>query len=98
MQKKDRPEKTQKRAKFLLDLITMATRALRIHEIQGALSIRLGDQSLDFERRKSQTPLEDLLGPIVEVHADKSVDLIHPTAKASVLLVFYKIQKRANAM
>ena len=59
----------------------MATRPLTIHEMQGCFSFCLEDASIDFENRKSVTPLDELLGPIVEVHLDNSINFIHPTAK-----------------
>lgn len=81
MQRKNESKKRWNRAKLGLDMLTVATRSLKIHEIQGAFSINLEDGNINFEKRKSVTPLEDLLGPIVEVHADGSVNLIHPTAR-----------------
>lgn len=81
MQKKNEPKRRWDRAKLGLDMLTIATRSLKIHEIQGAFSIRLEDGNINFEKRRSVTPLEDLLGPIVEVHIDGSVNLIHPTAR-----------------
>lgn len=59
----------------------MATRPLKTHEIQGALSICLEDGCIDFEGRRSVTPLDELLGAIVEVHVDNSIDFIHPSAR-----------------
>ena len=59
----------------------MATRPLRTHKIQGAFSIRLEDGSIDFENRRSVTPLDELLGPMIEIHLDDSINLIHPTAR-----------------
>jgi len=81
MQKKDHSKKRWDRAKLGLDFLKVATRPLKIHEIQGILTIRLDDRSIDFENRKTITPLEELLGPIVEVLVDDSVNFIHPTAK-----------------
>ncbi len=81
MQKKGQPSKTWDRAKLALDLIVMAKRPVRTHDIQGALSICTQDESVKFEQRRSVKPLEELLGPIVEVHPDNSVTLVHPTAR-----------------
>jgi hypothetical protein len=78
---KNRPEKARQRAIFILEIITSATRTLQNHEIQGALSIRVNDQTIDVDRRKSRIPLDELCGPIVEVHLNGVIDLIHPTAK-----------------
>lgn len=81
MQSKDQAGKTWERAKLALDLIVRATRSVKTHDIQGALSVCTKDRSMKFEQRKSVKPLEDLLGPIVEVHPDNLVTLVHPTAR-----------------
>lgn len=81
MQKKNQTTRKWQRAKFGLDILIMATRPLRIHELQGAFSICVEDGSVDFENRKSVTALDELLGPIVDIHLDDSVNFIHPTAK-----------------
>lgn len=81
MQKKNQSKRRWDRAKVGLDILTVAARSLKDHEIQGALSIRLEDRSIDFEKRRSVIPLEELLGPLVEVHLDESVNFVHPTAR-----------------
>jgi len=81
MQKKNQSKRRWDRAKVGLDILTMAARPLKVHEIQGALSIRLKDMSIDFEKRRSVISLEELLGPLVEVHLDDSVNFIHPIAR-----------------
>ncbi|KAF4626218.1 hypothetical protein G7Y89_g11943 [Cudoniella acicularis] len=82
---KNRPEKARQRARFILEIITSATRTLQNHEIQGALSIRVEDQTIDIDRRKSRIPLDELCGPIVEAHLNGVINLIHPTAKNYLL-------------
>ena len=81
MQKKGQTMRRWQRAKFGLDVLVMATRPLTIHEMQGCFSLCLEDASIDFESRKSVTPLDELLGPMIEVHPDNSINFIHPTAK-----------------
>ena len=81
MQIRDQATKTWERAKLALDLIVMATRPVKTHDIQGALSIFTQDGSIKFEQRRSVKPLEELLGPMVEVHPDNLVTLVHPTAR-----------------
>ncbi|KAL8837871.1 MAG: hypothetical protein Q9170_002346 [Blastenia crenularia] len=81
MQRKNQSKRRWDRAKVGLDILTVATRSLKVHEIQGALSIRLEDRSIDFEKRRSVIPIEELLGPLVEVHVDGSVNFVHPTAR-----------------
>lgn len=81
MQKKDQASKTWQRAKLALELIVRAKGSVRTYDIQGALSICIQDRSVKFEQRRSVRPLEELLGPMVEVHSDNLVTLVHPTAK-----------------
>ena len=81
MQKKAQSDKRWERAKLGIDMLLVATRLLKTHEIQGILSTCLEDSSINFEKRRSVRPLTELLGPMVDVHADGSVDLIHPSAK-----------------
>ena len=59
----------------------MARRPLKVHEIQGALSISLQDSSIDFAGRRPMISFGEMCGPIVEVHTDDTVSLVHPTAK-----------------
>ncbi|TVY90811.1 Ankyrin [Lachnellula willkommii] len=82
---KNRPEKSRQRAKFILEIMISASRALQSHEIQGALSIRVDSQTIDFNRRRSRISLGEICGPIVEVHSNGVIDMIHPTAKSYLL-------------
>lgn len=84
---KGRSKKNQRRTAHILEIIITARRPLKIHEVQGALSIRLEDSSVDFAKRRSLTPLGDICGPIVETHADDTISLVHPTAKQYVSLL-----------
>ncbi|KAL6721442.1 hypothetical protein ACLMJK_000545 [Lecanora helva] len=83
MRKKDGKDCSRRwdRAKRGLDALAVATRPLKVHELQGMLSIRLEDRSIAFEARKARTPLEELLGPLIEIHRDRTVNFIHPTAR-----------------
>jgi len=74
-------EKRLRRAKFILQLIITASRPLYVHEIQGALAINLEEQNVDFGGRYSTLPLDDLCGPIIQIHKNDLVEMIHPTAK-----------------
>ncbi|KAA6406931.1 MAG: hypothetical protein FRX48_09229 [Lasallia pustulata] len=69
------------RVKHILGMMTVAKRPLWLHEIQGALSIRLDDKSIDLEHRKIRKHLKAICGSIVEVHEYDSAELIHHTAK-----------------
>lgn len=81
MQKKDQASKTWTRAKLVLELVVMATRSLQMSDIQGALSICTQAGNVKFEERRLVKPLEEVVGPMVEVHPDDTVTLVHPTAK-----------------
>ncbi|KAI4162388.1 MAG: hypothetical protein LQ342_003954 [Letrouitia transgressa] len=82
----------------------MATRPLKAHELQGALSIHLEDKNIDFEKRKSIGGLEELLGPLVELHLDGSVNFIHPTARDTTnacdeeIVVLTALQRANNSV
>lgn len=92
--RKGRSEKNQRKTSRILEIIITARRPLKVHEVQGVLSIRLEDSSIDFAKRRSLTPLGDICGPIVETHADDTISLVHPTAKQYVsLLAFLRNQK-----
>ena len=93
---KNQATKTWERAKLALDLIVMATRSVEIHDLQGALSICTQDGSINYGQRRSVKPLNELLGPMVEVHTDDKVALVHPTAKEYAfhpLALFTKVLK-----
>jgi hypothetical protein len=78
------PEKRLARANLVLQLITTAKRGLYVHEIQGALAISIKEQNIDFEGRHTILSLDDLCGPIVQIHQNGLVEMIHPTAKELV--------------
>lgn len=66
-------------------MVVSARRPLKIHELQGILSIRLEDQSIDIENRRYLHHFKELCGPIIEVTEDGSVELVHATAKKWVI-------------
>lgn len=67
-----------------MEALVSARRPLKVHEVQAILSIRLNDKSIDLESRRYLHHLKDLCGPIIDVAADGTVDLVHSTAKKSV--------------
>jgi hypothetical protein len=75
------PEKRLARANLVLVLVTTAKRPLFVHEIQGALAVSIKERNIDFEGRHTILPLDDLCGPIVQLHHNGLVEMIHPTAK-----------------
>ena len=67
-----------------MEALVSARRPLKVHEVQAILSIRLNDKSIDLESRRYLHHLKDLCGPIIDVAADGTVELVHSTAKKSV--------------
>jgi hypothetical protein len=57
---------------------------LRIHEIQGILSVRTDKKSIDFNNRRYLEHFKELCGPLVDVHSDETIELVHATAKKLV--------------
>lgn len=65
----------------LLGWLICAKRPLKWHEIQGATSINLRDQNVDFEERRLRVSAKELCGSLVERRSDDTVELVHLTAK-----------------
>jgi len=63
----------------LLGWLAWAKRPLKWREIQGAMSIDLGEEQVKQTRRMVIDPLE-LCSSFVECRSDQSVDLVHSTA------------------
>jgi hypothetical protein len=80
-QKREHSPRRWEISKLGLDVLTMIKRPIKVREIQAALSIRLEDKSIDLIKRRPVKGIAELLGPMVEEHADKSVNFIHPTAR-----------------
>ena len=74
-------ERSRARITRVLELLITARYPLKVYEVQGALSINAEDMSVDFRKRRLLIPFNELCGPIVEVHADDTLTLVHPTAK-----------------
>lgn len=71
-------------ARKLLGWMICASRPLKWHEIQGAVSTDLDEQSVDFNKRKSRFHIRDLCGSLIQVDPGDRVELVHSTAKQSV--------------
>jgi hypothetical protein len=74
----DERETTQK----LLGWISCSKRPLKWHEIQGAVSIDIEDQSIDFDGRRLCTNIRDLCGSLIDVLPGDTVQLVHGTARS----------------
>ncbi|KAH8586238.1 hypothetical protein B0O99DRAFT_644911 [Bisporella sp. PMI_857] len=66
--------------RLVLGWIVCAKRPLRWREIQGALSINLDQQHIDYDKKLLASPKE-LFGSLVELDSDGTVQLIHATAR-----------------
>ena len=66
---------------MLLNWLVCAKRPLKWHEIQGAKSIDLEGQSVEWERRRFRVNPKDLCGSLVEIMPEGTVELVHLTAK-----------------
>ncbi|KAH6702884.1 hypothetical protein BKA61DRAFT_619706 [Leptodontidium sp. MPI-SDFR-AT-0119] len=69
-------------AKRLLGWISCSKRALKWHEIQGAICTNAADQTVDFENRRLCSNIRDICGSLVEVLPGDRVRLVHGTAKS----------------
>ncbi len=65
----------------LLGWMVCARRPLKWHEIQGAVSIDLDEQTIDFDDRKLRIHIRDLCGSLIQVLPGDRVELVHSTAK-----------------
>ena len=64
--------------------LTCAKRSLRLHEIQGALSIDVATSRVDFDARKLRQEIGDLCGAFISPLHDDRIELVHRTAKEQV--------------
>ena len=69
-------------AQKLLGWLVCSRRPLKWHEIQGAMSIDLELQTVDFEEGKLILDAEELCGSLVERFPGDRIELVHSTAKA----------------
>jgi hypothetical protein len=65
----------------ILSWIVCAKRPLKWHEIQGLLSIKLEDRTVDFEEQRLRVDMKDLCGSLVEIHRGNTIELVHLSAK-----------------
>ena len=65
----------------LLGWMVCAKRPLKWREIQAAVSINSVNQSVEFERRKLRSDIQDYCGSLIQVLPGNRVELVHITAK-----------------
>ena len=65
----------------LLTWLVCAKRSIKWREIQGAKSIDIEGQSVDFDKLRFRVDSKDLCGSLVEIKSDDTVEFVHLTAK-----------------
>ena len=68
-------------AKRLLGWVVCAKRPLKWHEIQGAISIDLKEESVEFDARRLRVNARELCGSLLQIRPGDRVDLVHRTAR-----------------
>lgn len=69
-----------KHLRHILGWIVCARRPLRWREIQGAISLDLERQRVDYDKGIAESP-KGLFASIVKIQADDTVELVHGTAR-----------------
>jgi hypothetical protein len=65
----------------LLGWMVCAKRPLKWREIQAAVSINPDNQSMEFNKRKLRSHIQDYCGSLIQVLPGDRVELVHTTAK-----------------
>ncbi|KAL9033978.1 MAG: hypothetical protein Q9214_007256, partial [Letrouitia sp. 1 TL-2023] len=77
--------KQLERIKSIFELLLTTRRTLKLYEIQGALTVNITNQRVDFGQRRLHD-VEDFIkekcGPIVKVAGNRDVELVHSSAKS----------------
>ena len=74
-------------AQKLLGWMIRARRPLKWHEIQGAYATDLNYQTINFDERKLRVHIRDLCGSLIKILPGDRVELVHSTAKLSVITI-----------
>lgn len=69
----------------LLGWMVCAKRPLNWREIQAAVSIDLENQTIDFDKRKLRSNIQDYCGSLIQVLPGDRIELVHTTAKKYAL-------------
>jgi hypothetical protein len=69
-----------KHLRHILGWIVCACRPLKWREIQGAISLDLERERVDYDNKIAESP-KGLFASIVELQADGTVELVHGTAR-----------------
>jgi len=74
-------EAEREQAQKLLGWLVCARRPLKWNEIQGAMSIDVEGQTVDFEDGQLVLDVQELCGSLVERLSGDRIELVHSTAK-----------------
>ena len=74
-------ESEQRGSRMLLSWLVCAKRSMKWHEIQGAKSMDLEAETVDFRKLRFRLDSKDLCGSLVEIRTDGTIELVHLTAK-----------------
>jgi hypothetical protein len=78
----EKPVRAQREeALMLLSWLVSSKRSLKMHEVQTMKSIDLNRRSVQYSRRHFRVHLQDLCESLVDVRANKTVELVHMTAR-----------------
>lgn len=66
---------------WLFSLLACAKRPLKWREIQGARSVDLQNQRVDWRKRKFVIDAKELCGSLVERYSDGTIQLVHITVR-----------------
>jgi hypothetical protein len=77
----NRPPTEKMAARKILAWLICARQPLNWHEIQGAISISLEDNSVDFQGRQLWVHAKDICGSFVEVLPGGRLQLVHQSAR-----------------
>jgi hypothetical protein len=68
-------------ARKILGWMACARRPLKWHEIQGAISTKIAEGTIDFVRHRSRKHIREICGSLVNDLSGDRLELIHSTAK-----------------
>ncbi len=68
-------------ARKILAFLICTKRPLKTHELQALFCIETESQTIDFEERQLRVASKDLCGALIEIRVDKTIELVHRSAK-----------------
>jgi hypothetical protein len=78
---RDAPNPERQDASELLGWLVCSKRRTFWREYQGAKSVDLEKQEVNWQKRHLRVDSKDLCGSLVEIGCEESIELVHNTAK-----------------